>query len=65
MEGNCTKLIINCPNTLQFILDSESSLLDTSKFRQYHCFDTEDNENDENYDDLIGVIFDSFNHKED
>jgi hypothetical protein len=65
VEDNCTKLIINCPNTLQSILDSESSLLDTSKFCQYHCFGTDDNENDENYEDLIGVIFDSFNYKED
>jgi hypothetical protein len=65
VEDNCTKLIINCPNTLQSILDSESSLLDTSKFRQYHCFGTDDNENDESCEDLIGVIFDSFNHKED
>ena len=65
MEDNCTNLIINCPNTLQFILDSESSFLDTSKFRQCHCFDTEADENDENCKDLIGVIFDSFNHKED
>lgn len=65
MENNLTNLIINCPDTSQFILDSESSFLDTSKFRQYHCFNIEDNENDENYEDLIGIIFDSFKHKED
>ena len=65
MEDKLANLIINCSNTLQFILDSESDLLNTSKFSQYHCFDTDDNGNDENYKDLIGVIFDSFNHKED
>lgn len=64
MEDNFTKFIINCPDTSQFILNSESSLLDTSKFRQYHCFDTEDNENAENYEGLIGVIFDSFKYKD-